>query len=73
MLALKLLFRARLLCSSGEAALESGGRARGSALALAGVSVAMFGWRANVYYAESVLPNVMNGMLIDPYNPVRAR
>ncbi len=33
------------------------------------LSIAMFGWSANLYYAESVLPSVMSGMLIDPYNP----
>jgi hypothetical protein len=32
------------------------------------LSVAMFGWSANRYYVESVLPNVFSGMLIDPYN-----
>jgi hypothetical protein len=41
----------------------------GVAVAAALLSVAMFGWSANRYYAESVLPSVMSGMLIDPYNP----
>jgi hypothetical protein len=41
----------------------------GVAIAGASISVAMFGWSANRYYAQSVLPSVMSGMLIDPYNP----
>jgi hypothetical protein len=41
----------------------------GAALLAGGISIAMFGWPANRFYGESILPSVMNGMLIDPYNP----
>lgn len=40
-----------------------------SIVVLAVSSVAMFGLDANLYYARSVLPSAMSGMLIDPYNP----
>ncbi len=41
----------------------------GVAVAGALVSISMFGWAANRFYVESILPSVMSGMLIDPYNP----
>jgi hypothetical protein len=39
-----------------------------TAAAFALISIAMFGWSANLFFLQSVLPNVMSGMLIDPYN-----
>jgi Glycosyltransferase family 87 len=40
----------------------------GVAVIGATVSIAMFGWSANSYYVQSVLPSLASGMLIDPYN-----
>jgi hypothetical protein len=35
----------------------------------AAISVIWFGWQANRFYVEGVLPRLMSGMLIDPYHP----